>query len=191
MWATERLYPGLKSNNLLGTYEYPDYPMTTERFGVRPKEHVPGPVIHEYMEAYAQQFGILKCVRLRTKVLSAEHLTGGGWVLEVRDSGDEAAPLVKVSTQRLVLATGLTSEPFMPHIQGQDDYDRPLFHTKDFRKHEDTIDPGKRVTVFGGNKSAWDAVYAYATRGVQVDWIIRRQYSPAVSSPSPWLLILR
>lgn len=159
--------------------------MTTKRFGVRPKEHVPGAVLHEYMEAYAQEFGINKCVRLRTKVVSAEHLTEGGWVLEVRDSGDEAARLVKVSTQRLILATGLTSEPFMPHIQGQDDYNRPIFHIKDLQKHKDTIDTGKRVTVFGGNKSAWDAVYAYGTHGVQVDWIIRRKSSPGVSSPSP------
>ncbi|RVX72201.1 hypothetical protein B0A52_04405 [Exophiala mesophila] len=184
VWATERLYPGLKSNNLLGTYEYADFPMTTERFGVRPREHVPGSVIHEYMEAYAENFGIAKCLRLNTKVISAEHLPEGGWVLEVRDSGDEAGQVVKLSTQRLILATGLTSDPFMAHIQGQEDYDRPLFHIKDFQKHEDTLVPGKRVTVFGGTKTAWDAVYTYATRGVHVDWIIRPSgHGPAWMSP--------
>ena len=31
-WAKERLYPGLKTNNLLGKYEFSDFPMTPERF---------------------------------------------------------------------------------------------------------------------------------------------------------------
>jgi hypothetical protein len=29
------------------------------------------------------------------------------------------------------------------------------------------------VTVFGGTKLAWDAIYNYATNGIQVDWVIR------------------
>jgi cation diffusion facilitator CzcD-associated flavoprotein CzcO len=149
--------------------------MTTERFGVKPRQHMPGKVIHDYLEAYAQEFGIAQCVRLNTKVLSAEHLPEGGWILEISSAGSETT--VKVSSQRLIVATGLTSEPFMPHINGQEDFNRPLFHIKDFRKHEETIHTGKRVTVFGGTKSAWDAVYAYGTRGVQVDWIIRRKFS--------------
>ncbi|KAK0388466.1 hypothetical protein NLU13_4710 [Sarocladium strictum] len=183
-WASERLYPGLKSNNLLGTYEYPDFPMTTERFGVKPREHVPGKVVHEYLEAYAQAFGVAQYVRLRTKVCSAEHLPEGGWILEIRDAGDQTAPSTKVSSQRLIVATGLTSEPFMPYIRGQEEFNRPLFHIKDFPKYEDTIHTGRRVTVFGGTKSAWDAVYAYGTRGVQVDWIIRPTgHGPAWMSP--------
>lgn len=149
--------------------------MTTERFGVKPREHVPGKVVHEYLEAYAQAFGVAQYVRLRTKVCSAEHLPEGGWILEIRDAGDQTAPSTKVSSQRLIVATGLTSEPFMPYIRGQEEFNRPLFHIKDFPKYEDTIHTGRRVTVFGGTKSAWDAVYAYGTRGVQVDWIIRRK----------------
>lgn len=175
VWATERLYPGLKCNNLLGTYEYPDFPMTPGRFDVQHMKHVPGAAVHEYLEAYAQEFGFVKYVRLRTKVVAAEHLANGGWVLQVRDSGDEATRLINIFARRLVLATGLTSEPFMPRIQGQNNYGRPLFHFKHLQNHRNTIDTAKRVTVFGGTKSAWDAVYAYASRGVQVDWIIRRE----------------
>lgn len=171
-WSTERIYRDLKSNNLLGTLEYPDFPMTTERFGVKPREHIPGPVVHEYLETYAREFGIAEHVRLNSKVHSAEHQPEGGWVIEVQ-TGDEAS--TKVFAKRLVVATGLTSEPFMPHVKGQEEYNRPLFHSKYFLQHEDTMEPGKRITVFGGTKSAWDAVYAYGTRGVKVDWIIRRE----------------
>lgn len=147
--------------------------MTEERFGVPPRNHVPGKVIHEYLEAYAKEFGIFEHVRFNTKVLSAEHLPEGGWILET--VSPEGASSSKVSARKLIVATGLTSEPIMPHIKGQEDFNRPLFHIKDFRKHEETLQTGKRVTVFGGTKSAWDAVYAYGTRGIPVDWIIRRK----------------
>ncbi|OCL02531.1 hypothetical protein AOQ84DRAFT_268633, partial [Glonium stellatum] len=49
VWAQHRLYPGLRSNNMLGTYEYPDFPMDSATFGVQPGEHIPGPVVHQYL----------------------------------------------------------------------------------------------------------------------------------------------
>lgn len=152
--------------------------MMTERFGVKPREHIPGPVIHAYLEAYAQEFGIDKHVRLNTKVLQAKHLEEGGWILQVTGQAGSTESPKEILAKRLIIATGLVSEPFMPHIEGQEHFDRPLFHVKDFRQNQQTIQSGKRVTIFGGSKAAWDAVYAYATEGVQVDWIIRRQYSP-------------
>ena len=51
--AKEKLYPGLRSNNLVGTYEYTDFPMH-ERFGVKKGEHIPGEVIHNYFRQYAK-----------------------------------------------------------------------------------------------------------------------------------------
>lgn len=150
--------------------------MTTKRFGVKPGEYIPGEVMHEYLEAYAREFGIDQHLRLSTKVISAEHKPDGGWLLEIHSTEDEQKTLTQVFTKRLIIATGMLSEPFMPHIQGQEQYDKPLFHSKDFQKYRDTISSAKCVTVFGGTKSGWDAVYAYATHGVEVDWIIRRMY---------------
>ncbi|KAF7544112.1 hypothetical protein G7046_g9858 [Stylonectria norvegica] len=163
VWAEHRLFPGLKSNNLLGTYEFPDFPMDSETFGVYPGEHIPGEVIHAYQLAYAKRFGIYDLIRFNTKVISAEHRPQGGWILEacrINDAGENDSAPVQVLTKRLIVATGITSEPFMPHVQGQESYDRPLIYSKDFPRYVDTIDlmKTKRVTVFGGSKSAWDAV---------------------------------
>jgi hypothetical protein len=84
-WAEHRLYPGLKSNNLLGTYEYPDFPMDTETFGVKTNEHIPGTVVNTYLKAYASKFGIDSKIRYRTNVIVAEHQenTEGGWILTI------------------------------------------------------------------------------------------------------------
>ena len=150
--------------------------MTTERFGVKPRQYIPGEVMHEYLEAYAREFGVDRHLRLSTKVVSAEHRDEGGWLLEIQSTTSEQpeAP-TRVVARRLIVATGQLSEPLMPHVRGQEQYDRPLFHSKDFQKHRDTVNTAKRVTVFGATKSGWDAVYAYATHGVKVDWIIRRR----------------
>ncbi|ETS74703.1 hypothetical protein PFICI_13187 [Pestalotiopsis fici W106-1] len=188
VWAEDRLYPGLKTNNMLGTYEYPDFPMTTETFGVKPGEHIPGRVCHEYLTKYAEKFNIIDCIRYHTKVEVAEHQREGGWVLTlntVTGDGKGAGVSKKIWAEKLVVATGLTSEPFLPHIEGQELYNAPLFHGRDLIHHVGSnIGPKKRATVFGGTKSGWDAVYAYATRGVEVDWVIRKSgHGPAWMAP--------
>ena len=174
-WADERLYPGLKSNNLWGTYEFPDFPMDAETFGVNTDQHIPGAVIHSYLKAYAKNFDIAKLIHLRTKVQVAEHRDGGqgGWRLTVCCDGMERV----VYAQHLIVATGLTSEPFLPHIDGQETFGGKIFHGKYFRQHKDTIKRGNTVTVLGAGKLSWDAVYAYATAGVKVNWVIRCKYN--------------
>ncbi|KAI1321951.1 hypothetical protein F5Y16DRAFT_59052 [Xylariaceae sp. FL0255] len=171
-WAEERLYPGLKSNNLLGRYEYPGFPMSTEKFDVKHREHIKGPSIHSYLKAYAKHNGLTGLILLRTKVLSAEHhdTDAGGWTLTVETTGEGERTLF---ARRLILATGLTSIPFLPHFAGQEEFGGRIFHQKFFQQNSDTLQTAKAVTVFGASKFAWDAVYAYATAGVKVNWVIR------------------
>lgn len=177
-WADHRLYPGLRSNNLLGTYEYPDFPMDTATFGVKTDEHVPGEVINIYLKAYATKFALADKIRFWTKVVVAEHqdTAEGGWVLTVVDSEQHES---KVFARRLIIASGLTSEAFLPHFEGQEAFGGKIFHSKDFEANSDTLQKAKSVTVFGATKFSWDAVYAYATAGVEVNWVIRCKCLPA------------
>jgi cation diffusion facilitator CzcD-associated flavoprotein CzcO len=176
VWAKDRLYPGLKTNNMLGTFEYPDFPMTTNAFGVRPGEHMPGEVMYRYLTKYAEKFDIIDKIRCRTAVLTAEHQdrAEGGWMLTVRNGDSEH----QLFARKLVMAAGLTSEPFLPRIQGQEEFGAPIFHSRDFVKYADTVGTAKTMTVFGATKSAWDVVYAYASRGVKVNWVIRGRLRP-------------
>ena len=156
---------------MLGTYEYPDFPMDTETYGVQPGQHIPGHVIHDYLTKYAQKFDIFDKIRFEHKVDVAEHQEDGGWILTATDLKTEKE--VKISAKRLVVATGLTSEAFLPHFDGQEQFGVPIFHGKDFLQHADTLQTAKSVTVFGGTKTAWDLVYQYATKGIEVNWVIR------------------
>lgn len=71
-WAEDRIYPGLKSNNLHGTYEYPDFPMDPEVYGVRPGEHIPGDVLHRYLTDFAKRFGGFSRTRFHARVDAVE-----------------------------------------------------------------------------------------------------------------------
>ncbi|KAL6801414.1 hypothetical protein GGI42DRAFT_326353 [Trichoderma sp. SZMC 28013] len=183
-WADDRLYPDVKSNNLLGTYEYPDFPMDPSKFQVKPEQYIPGEVTNAYLKAYVDNFNLGGLIRLRTKITVAEHNdnTEGGWTLTiVNHEGHES----KIFAKRLIVATGLTSEPFMPHFDGQEDFGGKIFHSKYFRQNRDTLKTSKAVTVFGGTKFGWDAAYSYATAGVEVNWVIRSSgHGPCWMAPS-------
>lgn len=178
VWAEERLYPGLKTNNMLGTFEYPDFPMRTDTFGVKPGEHMPGEVMFKYLTQYAEKFGIFDKIRFQSAVSVAEHqdTPEGGWILTVQNGAAQS----RIFARKLVMAGGLTSEPFLPHIEGQEKFGVPIFHSRDFTKYAGTLDSAKTVTIFGGTKSAWDVAYAYASKGVKVNWVIRGGSSPGV-----------
>jgi cation diffusion facilitator CzcD-associated flavoprotein CzcO len=153
---------------MVGTYEYSDFPMDEATWGVKAGQHIPGHVIHDYLTAYAKKFDVLHRIRLNTKVEIVEKREKGGWTLLC--AGEKSRP---ISAKKLIVATGVTSQAFLPTVEGQDSFGVPLFHSKDFLQHADTIKTSERVTVLGGTKSAWDAVYAYGTDGVEVDWVIR------------------
>lgn len=171
VWCKERLYPGLKSNNMLGTYEYPDFPMDEETFGVKPGQFIPGHVLHRYLSMFAQKHGIQEKIRFNTKVESVEKQESEGWLLQLSTEKGGSSLLAK----KLVFASGNTSNPFIPYIEGSDSFNAPLFHVKDLQAQIPTMQTAKEVVVLGGTKSAWDSAYAFAVAegSAQVHMVIR------------------
>ncbi|KAF7712412.1 Uncharacterized protein PECH_004339 [Penicillium ucsense] len=188
VWATHRQYKGLKSNNMLGTYEYSDFPMDEATFGVKPGEHIPGHTIQRYLEAYAQHFGFMDRIRLNHRVESAHHNLDGTWEVKVQQDGDATT----IHTQKLIVATGITSQAYLPTFEGQGDFAAPVFHCADLRHYEPQVFKAEeRVTVFGGTKSAWDAAYACATSGMKIDWVIRESGHGPIWMAPPYVTPLK
>lgn len=167
-WSEDRLYPGLKSNNMCGSYEYPDFPMD-ESYGVKYGEHIPAATLHRYLTDFAKKFGVFERTQLNTRVNAVEPNNTGGWLLSI----SSAAGAETIDTKKLILATGLTSQPNLPSYKGQENFKPPFFHAKDFCTHGDTVKTSKRAVVVGGGKSAYDCAYAFASEGAQVDLVIR------------------
>ncbi|EPQ55201.1 FAD/NAD P-binding domain-containing protein [Gloeophyllum trabeum ATCC 11539] len=183
VWAQERLYPGLLTNNMLGTFEYSDFPMD-ETFGVKSGNHIPGEVVHNYLRQYAEKHDIYRQIQFRSKVTSVERRPDAGWTLTLHQ-GDNDHETECILARKLILAVGLTSQPFLPDFPGASEFDPPLLHCKDLsEREEDLIKASTNVVVLGGTKYAWDAVYAFASAGVRVDWVIRKSgHGPCWMSP--------
>jgi hypothetical protein len=171
---------------MLGTYEYSDFPMAGDNdFGVKPGKHIPGQVVHEYLKKYAENFDVLKLCCFGENVKAAEKLdNNSGWILTVEKPAG-SGQTHKVSTCKLVVATGLTSEPFVPEFSGGPDFNAPIIHCGNLLGHSEALfASANNVVVFGGTKSAWDAAYECATRGIHVDWVIRESgHGPTWMSP--------
>lgn len=168
-WSQNRLYPGLKSNNMIGTYEYPDFPMTEEKYGVKPNNHIPGAVLHRYLTDFAKHFNFFNAIQFNTRVELVEPNGSNGWRLSVTTpSGPQS-----IETAKLILATGLTSTPNIPVYKNSENFGAPLFHAKDFCREAPNVGKIKNAVVVGGAKSAFDVAYALVLDGAEVDLVIR------------------
>ncbi|KAI1423791.1 FAD/NAD(P)-binding domain-containing protein [Xylaria sp. FL1777] len=173
-WAAERLYPGLKTNNVVGSYEFSDFPMDLEQYGLAPGQHILGSVVHEYFTDFARHFGLDKLFRPQTRVETALLREDGTWELDYQHVCDDGPQAGKLTCDKLVISTGLTSEARMPTFPGSSDFLGPLFHAKDLYGRSQDLRGCQEVVVIGGNKSAWDVCYSVATTGGRAHMIIRR-----------------
>ncbi|KAK2057595.1 FAD/NAD(P)-binding domain-containing protein [Colletotrichum caudatum] len=169
VWSKARLYPNLVAQVKLGLFNYTDKPMRPHRGDPR-DPRVTGEMIHGYLQEYAEDHDLVRRIRFNTFVEAATRCDRG-WRLALRSSDDV------VETQKLLVATGVTSIPFMPNLAATSADPIPLIHSKDLGSLYDKVsDPGVQdVVVVGAAKSAYDAVYLLLTMGKQVTWLIREQ----------------
>ncbi|RAL15238.1 FAD/NAD(P)-binding domain-containing protein [Aspergillus homomorphus CBS 101889] len=181
VWGRDRLCRGVKTNSIAGSYAYSDFPMSESRFGVKWHQHVPGEVVYKYFDAFATEFDLHRRIRLSCRVQSVEKCPDGSWsIAAVEDSRS-----IRIGTRRLIVATGLASEPVMPEYTGSSSFERPLLHCKDLAGQHELYHTAKAVAVVGGSKSAWDAAYQFASLGTRVHWILRKSgHGPARLLPA-------
>jgi len=175
VWAKERLYPGLKTNNLLGSYEFSDFPMSPERFGTQKGQHIPGTAVHNYLTQFADHFHLSSRIRLETRLDSAEMKENREWLLHVSSVAADGGLEDKSSlvARKLVIATGLTSEPFIPTYPGQSSFQGNILHSRELKAHAKDIEVAQEAVVLGGSKSAWDVCFSAAMAGAHVNMVIR------------------
>jgi lysine/ornithine N-monooxygenase len=147
--------------------------VSTEGFNLE-NDHIPGEHVNEYFHDYVNEFGLTKYIRFNINVKSAVDNGHGGWTLTVIQPGEGVNDWEhQIASAKLVVATGLTSEPFMPELHVEEAFNAPIYHSSEFAA-EDGVGRFKNVTLLNGAKFSWDIAYAYASAGVQVDWIIRK-----------------
>lgn len=166
-WAPERIFPGLKTNNLWGMFEHPDFPMDEKRFAVKKGTHIDAAKMFDYLTAFAKWADIAKCLRLRTRVHVIEKDKEGGWILHCASSYSSSTEQKesKIRAKKLVIAVGITNDPLLPAYPTATTFRSPVVHTRDFAAHYvDIARPHMHTVIVGSGKSAWDVAYACATQ---------------------------
>jgi hypothetical protein len=140
--------------------------------------------VGEYLESYAQRFGLLERIRLGTGVERAVALEGGGW--EVDGERFDA----------LVVASGHNDVPKWPDPPYPGEFAGRQLHALEFGKGEDFA--GERVMVVGMGNSAMDIatdVSHFAARTLlsvrHGSWIVPKRLlgKPADQTIKPWVAV--
>jgi hypothetical protein len=147
--------------------------MSTEGFDLK-DDHIPGEHVNSYLHKYAREYNLGRYLRFNCNVATAVDDGDAGWTLTVEQESGVGKSQYDLKAKKLILATGLTSEPFMPTLQGKNDFGAPIYHTSEFAKAENGLGAFKKVVLLSGAKFSWDIACAYASAGVQVDWVIRK-----------------
>jgi cation diffusion facilitator CzcD-associated flavoprotein CzcO len=114
--------------------------------------------MHEYPERYAKKFDILRRCMFNTEVISIEK-DGKGWKLFTQIPGSRTADGREgVTCDKLIMATGLCSKPYIPDIDTSA-FEGMILHTKDLHKcHDELVSENtKSVVVVGSHKSSVEA----------------------------------
>lgn len=127
-----------------------------------------GEMIHSYLQKYAEDHDLIRRIRFNTFVTGAKQTDDLKWQLSFKNSNDI------LETEKLMVATGVTSIPYMPDFN-RGDPDIPVIHSRDLGAfYKELLDDNiKEVIVVGAAKSAYDAVYLLLRMGKKVTWAIR------------------
>jgi cation diffusion facilitator CzcD-associated flavoprotein CzcO len=127
--------------------EYAELPMAPGT-----PDYPPRDAVGEYLERYADRFGLHQFVRLRSEVASATRLAAGGWRLAV------AGGVAEEEFDLLVVANGHNEVPVWPDppYPGADEFPGEQLHALDYDQPAPFT--GKRVMVVGMGNSAMDIV---------------------------------
>ncbi len=165
VWSLERIHTGLIADSPSGLFDFSDLPMNEKDW-----QEIPASKVFEYLSQYADRFSLLEHMRLGVRVLKCAK-KGEEWLVSL-DINEV------IVCDKLVVATGLASDAYMPDIP-RSGFTGPVIHSREispyFAQFTKGGDGGMRsVTVYGGCKSAIDAVIMCLEAGKEVDWVIRQ-----------------
>ncbi len=162
------VWPDMRANTsrVVTRFSDLDHPAGTPVFPHRTE-------VLDYLERYAELFGLRSRIRTSASVQRLEQAGAGGWTVRWREAG---GPVRSAGFQRVVVAAGRHTLPSRPDIPGLDSFtgEGGVVHTSAYK------DParyrGLRVLVAGGAISALEVASDLAMLGAaRVSTASRRQ----------------
>lgn len=168
VWNKDRCFPGFLADSPTGLYDYSDLPMR-DAIGTKDWTDLRGDQVYEYLKTYAEKFSLVERMRLGTRVSRiSRHLDKKAWDIEIEGSKEV------LTFEKVIVAAGLCSKPHWPNLSVEE-FSGLLLHSKDIGLHHQELTSEKiqSVTVYGGCKSAVDAIILCLDAGKKVNWVIR------------------
>lgn len=172
VWEKSRTYPGLSTQNTRDTYRFSDFPM--------PATYPEWPTaenIRNYLESYAQHFGISEKIRFQTDVTDVSRTTGTrpGWVVTIKVKNlNENEIEEKYEFDFIVVCNGVSNRARIPFLPGKNEFTASggqVVHSTEF--NDISMIEGKRVVVLGGGKSACEVATVVANKAKECSLIFR------------------
>ncbi len=149
----ENTYPGVAVDV---ASHYFSYSFATESRWSR--HFSPGGEVLAYLKRCAERFGIVDHIRFSTNATAASFdPSTATWSISCEDAGGGTE---RVEGRFLVCAVGQLNQPFIPAIEGLQDFAGPAFHTA--RWNHDVPLAGRKVAIVGTGASAMQVAPALA-----------------------------
>lgn len=186
VWSKKRMYPQFITQSPLDIWEFSDKPLSLNDEEAKNTfhEHFPAEAFARYLEEYIDGHifdgkSLRSCILCNSRV---EKLIRNDnvWLATTSTKNTYTA-------RKVIDATGLTSLPKIPKLDGSFSFRGLQLHSRDFGLHSPAIlIPQTRIVIIGGGKSAGDMAYACAKAGVkEINWVIRRSGNgPAAYIPA-------
>jgi len=130
----------------------------------------------EYLNAFAEHFGLVKAYKMQTEVVSCVCYGHGDeqhWIVKYRPVGEGADAEKTMRVDAVAMCVGQTCTPFVPTYPGQDAFQGRILHTSQYRGQAEF--QGKRVLVVGaGAASGTDVAQDLSFGAKQVFLSVRR-----------------
>jgi cation diffusion facilitator CzcD-associated flavoprotein CzcO len=165
VWSATRRYPGISTQNDKHTYAYSDRRMD-DGYADAPA----GADVRAYLQAFARENRLEELIRLDTRVAEAEPVDGG-WTFTTHGPNGVGRETV----DWLVVANGLCSMPYVPAVEGRDEFEAAggrLLVPSQIGDADALRD--RDVIVIGWGKSASDIAVAAVPVARSVTVVARR-----------------
>ncbi|KAL7952534.1 hypothetical protein V8C34DRAFT_318952 [Trichoderma compactum] len=150
-WA--RCYPGFIADGPVGLFDFSDLPMPGV-VGLKDWDELPDIKVHGYLHEYARKFHLLERCKFGYRVTNVRRAAPEkGWIVDAQNTGDDG----KQISQTFDCETNCLA-----------------IHTKKIGQQYEALLGAdvESVAIYGGGKSAIDAVNLCIEAGKKVHWII-------------------
>ncbi|KKP03983.1 hypothetical protein THAR02_03898 [Trichoderma harzianum] len=174
VWSKARCYPGFIADGPVGLFDFSDLPMPGV-VGLKDWDELPGMKVHEYLHEYARKFHLLERCKFGYRVTNVRRgALEKGWIVDAQNIGDNGNQISQTfDCDKLIVATGNFSNPKFPDV-AMAEFKGLAIHTKNIGQQYEALLAADvdSVAIYGGGKSAIDAVNLCIEAGKKVHWII-------------------